>query len=260
MNRYFAPHAGMALPLNNLCLTEEAHGVGNSQRWSCHGQMTTEAGGALGIRNRCLVLQGRSRMKRARMLLVLSLLCSLGFMSACYGAPTALLDSLDRATGINGLEVGGSLYDVEFRVGPATAIWPDITTITTATFWGDAAAAEAAVEAMVDALNEPPMPSVLAETGGAVALFTAAFIVPYSFFGSPGDFTDLTAAYGVLDGGTWDNKGSSGAASASGFYPWASFSASPSGPPVETIPAPSAMALLLIGIASLGAKRRRRKH
>ena len=219
--------------------------------------MHMEAGAALGIRSRCLVLQGRSRMKRARMLLVLSLLCSVGFMSACYGAPTALLDSLDRATGITDLEVAGSLYDVVFRVGPATAIWPDITT---ATFWGDAAAAEAAVEAMVDAINEPPMPSVLAETGGAVALLTAAFIVPYSFCGSPGDFTDRTAAYGVLDGGTWDNKGSSGAASASGFYPWASFSASPSGPPVETIPAPSAMALLLIGIASLGAKRRRRKQ
>ena len=195
-------------------------------------------------------------MKRARTLLMLPLLWSLSIMSQCHGAPTVHLDASDRATGITELDIGGAKYDGEFLVGPAGNFWP---TIKTATCWGDPTAANAAVNAMVDALNSSaPTPSELADFGGAVAPFPVSFTVPHSSSGpTPGIF-DLTAAYGVLDGGTWDNKGSSGAASASGFYPWASFSLSSE---VRAVPAPSAMALAVTGMMSLlGVGRLRRRH
>ena len=43
-------------------------------------------------------------------------------MSQCYGAPT--IDGNGRATGITELDIGGTLYGVQYRVGPSTTIWP----------------------------------------------------------------------------------------------------------------------------------------
>ena len=180
------------------------------------------------------------------LLLLLSPLCSLGIMSQCYGAPT--VDVNGRATGITELDIDGLLYDVQFRVGPATSIWPDITT---ATFWDSPTGADVAVESMVNALNSlTPIPSQLADLGGAVAGLAGYVTVPHSL---------STAVQGVFFN-TWLNIGPSTVGSTIDLFPWAKFSSS--GPQKEiTIPAPSALALTVTGLVSLlGVRRWRRTY
>jgi len=168
-----------------------------------------------------------------------------------------------RATGITGLYVDGTVYDVEFRVGSAASIWPDISN---ATFWGNPAGSDQAIDAVVAELNAlTPIPSELAEADGAVAPFSSFVTVPHAFSGiTPSTpFNDLTTVQATFFNNLWQNVGSSTSGTGNSLFPWAEFSIAAKGPlpPAQVIPTPSALVLVLTGTLSLvGVRRLRRVH
>jgi len=103
-------------------------------------------------------------MHKAKTLWVLTPLCSLVLMSVCYGAPT--IDANGRAMGIPGLDVGGVLYDVQFRIMDFLTQEPEIVA---QPFWGDLPGALSALSAVASELNSFSFPAPeVADPSGAL--------------------------------------------------------------------------------------------
>ncbi len=179
----------------------------------------------------------------------LIIICALSCMLLANAASAAVtIDVNGRATGITNLDIGGVLYNVQFRVERADVLWPDITT---ATFWMDEAGADAAVLAINAALNSTtPIPLQIADAAGPVSpTYPDVYEIPVSpMTGFP---PEVRVKFGRYDVGTsWHGPYSESWYIDQTEPAWAVFS--------PTIPAPGALLLGMIGVGCVSRLRRRK--
>lgn len=167
-------------------------------------------------------------------------------------ATTVLFDGgSGYATGILGLLVGGSSYNVEFVGGS----YDDVFSLTAPAFLGDETTADMAANAIRDAMNaEPSVPTIS-------AFDSEVLWVPAALIG--GDFQaeqvghDFSTApwqrYGDFQGSRSTDWPAGGPGVGNGWY-FARFS-----PATVPVPEPGTIALFAVGaVAGLGTRRRRR--
>lgn len=167
---------------------------------------------------------------------------ALSLFASGYASAVPIVNySSGVATGISGLNVGGSDYDVSFVFGAYNAVFGT----TTPTFLGDSAGADAAANAMMAVLNaEVPSPTIGSGSRLGV-LWTVYSATATNFLATqvgyqPSPWQRFGDFFGnVTTDHTANNWG------------FAKFTA------VAAVPEPATLALMALGIAGLGVMRRR---
>lgn len=194
-------------------------------------------------------------------------LASLLFVQGAQAVPVGVLNAAGQYTGINGLDVSGTLYDVTFKDGTfASALGGtlDFTTSSTA-----AAAATAIFSALFSPLTAMDAdPNLTFGCQSAFSLLACYIITPYA------NISDGTMAITMRNGresqlvqnGNSDDLYPVGFTSnftdtqAGAGYVWADWT--PAGVVVDPtpVPEPTTLALLAAGLIACGRQLRRRRN
>lgn len=143
------------------------------------------------------------------------------------------------ATGISGLTVGSSLYNVDFVFGSYNAVFG----ATSPTFLGDFAGADAAANAMMATLNAELVPPTIGNGSRLGVLWTVYSVSATNFLATQVGYQPPPwQRFGNFNGvNTVDHTSSN--------WGFATFT---------TVPEPATLALMGLGFAGLGVMRRRR--
>lgn len=178
---------------------------------------------------------------RRRLLPFAAVVLALALPLNAYALPIVLTDGSGYATGIAGLVVDGTTFDVSFRLGSFDSLFPS-PAAGSPTFWGDGDGASDAADAMASVLT----------AGSATANYRRVH-VPYEQ-----QVVGIVTGYGVdYSGSAWNSSGAVlilGTASNSSER-FAVFSEATSSVP-DAGAAASLLGLALFGVAAL----RRRLH
>jgi len=185
----------------------------------------------------------------------LLLLCMLSL--SAHATITVTLDGGNNVTGLQGLDVNGTLYDVvlEYLANPGTD--PDDTrdffVPATLEDHGDASTAAAALAAAISDLTENPTMAAATPPGGGTLETRQNFVIPY-LYGTGTAICDGTCVVRVLHlfGGNW--IGNDGTVDVGSSVIFAKFLEQPA-----AVPVPPAVLLFGSGIVALAGLARRRK-
>lgn len=196
--------------------------------------------------------------------------CMLGLCMAFANAHAAVLqvDGSGDLTGANGVDVGGTLYDVRFVDGTCISIFSGcdsqsdftFTTLANATLASQALLDQVFIDSIAGQFDTSPQLTIgceniiLCDVWTPYRLVTDRELGVFALYGGARNLEPSIGADFTLSGGAMPTFSTAPPTVGADILVWAVWS-----PPAQSVPEPSAFALLGVGLLALGLTRRRRK-
>jgi len=169
-------------------------------------------------------------------------------------AATLVTNGSSQLTGVNGLAVGGTTYNVSFTDGTCAGLFSGCDAVGDFTFQSQADA-QAAAAALLAAIVGSSFDTAPGTTFGCIGGEACSMLIPFGFTGS-GDFSSVATLNGNPTNSSAINLFASPTAfdtGASTARVWALFA------PVG-VPEPASWAMMLLGFGAIGLAMRRRRR